>query len=66
MEGRRIVFTYHLPEVDECFLTDNEDIASIFLLLRKLAVDQIEVNIQLKDGSSRSIEELNDSNPSMQ
>lgn len=66
MEGRRIVFTYHLPEVDECFLTDNEDIASIFLLLRKLAVDQIEVNIQLKDGSSRSIEELNDNNPSMQ
>lgn len=66
MEGRRIVFTYHLPEVDECFLTDNEDIASIFLLLRKLAVDQIEVNIQLKDGSSHSIEELNDNNPSMQ
>lgn len=66
MEGRRIVFTYHLPEVDECFLTDNEDIVSIFLLLRKLAVDQIEVNIQLKDGSSRSIEELNDNNPSMQ
>lgn len=49
MERRRISFTYRINEVGECYLTDDDDILALFVLIRMYGMEQIDVNIHLND-----------------
>lgn len=50
MEGRKYVFTYHVNNVGECYLTEDEDVAAMFVLIRRYELEQIDVQIDLQDG----------------
>lgn len=60
MEQRRIKFMYHIDQIGECYLTEDDDIPALFLMTRRYAMEQIEVQIHLNDGSGILMQELHD------
>lgn len=64
MEGRAMRFTYNIDQVGDCYLTEDEDIPAMFTMLRRYGMEQIDVQIELQDGSGRFTQQVNDTNSS--
>lgn len=57
-------FTYNIDHVGDCYLTEDENIPAMFIMLRRYGMEQIDVQIELQDGSGRCTQQLNDTNSS--
>lgn len=56
MEGRKMVFTYEVQDIGECYLTEADDITAMFALIRRYALEELNVRIDLQDGNGFGFE----------
>lgn len=63
MEQRSIKFTYHIDGVGDCYLTEDDDIPTLFLMTRRYSLEQIEVQVHLNDGPAALLPEVHNNQP---
>lgn len=56
MEGRRMIFTYQVQDIGECYLTEDDDITAMFALISRYALEELNVMIDLQDGNAFGLE----------
>lgn len=64
MERQRIMFAYHINQVGEYYINEDNDIQAMFVLLRRYEIEQIEVQIDLPEVSRQILHEFNGNNSS--
>lgn len=62
MEGRSLRFTYHIQQLGDCYLTEDDDIPAMFILLRRYGLQQIDVQVGIQDVSGRFTQDCNIAN----
>lgn len=62
MEGRSLRFTYHIQQLGDCYLTEDDDIPAMFVLLRRYGLQQIDVQVGIHDVSGRFTQDCNIAN----
>ncbi|XP_012857593.1 PREDICTED: uncharacterized protein LOC105976877 [Erythranthe guttata] len=59
INGRNLTLTYKMDVFDECILQDDEDVTSMFLLMKDLNVRHVEVTVKEAEGGSAPVNNCN-------